>query len=92
MSTTSLLSRGEHAEALYGLTQRIDYLRERVAVRAAWSGCPAFGVETDDNVARAAEMALWLAQAEHAYRKLGGLQDKYLPACYRTPQIAAVAA
>lgn len=84
------LTPGEQDEARFALSRRILHLREviREHVRRAATGRG----DQISNIAAAHKNALWLAEAEHAYRKLGGLDDRYLPACYRTPPMPKEAA
>lgn len=85
MTTTADLTFGEKAEARYALARRIDHLRETVRTRTGYTVRAVPDLDPDTNLQALHRAALWLAQAEHAYRKLGGIDDAHLPACYRTP-------
>lgn len=84
MTTFTLPATLAH-EARYALIGRIDRLRQSIAQNAHWTVFPVAGdIRGPDQYAAAAvECALWQAQAEHAYRLLGGTNPRYLPAPYR---------
>jgi hypothetical protein len=73
------LTDDERDEVIYAVRRRIDFLRDTVRSYA-------YTIRPD--LAEQAHLhALWLAHAEHAYRKLGGTNNGYLPACYRDPEL-----
>ena len=86
----TVLTDGGRAEACYALAERILKLRGSIRKRTAWHAIPPHpGFDRDRNLEHLHECALWLRQAEHAYRAIGGTSAASLPATARIPARSA---